>query len=442
MEQLKARLLFQGVAFVIGMIAFAIGYRIPKSLHALPIKVERTSDVATVLTESTPLARSSRDLQHDHLRVEGFAQIGFAEMADLLTTASPSQREQWARELGALPNKPLKPIALTAFYTAWLDLDPEAAFRSLRAFPDLLYREQVVSSIGVAAPPALLSQLIGLISELSAVEQHGLLPGFLSELDQTDPVASARFIDSHPNLVSASDAAALMSAWARDDIDAARKWLEASPFAAESDVLRSLVDSWFTKDPAAAQSYVILHRDSESFEEAANSVASHLFGTSPEQARQFIRAFDDQHASYILFSLVSSADNSQIANLVTWVATFPTSSAQHVLGDALVRWSSLDPRKAVDWLRTKPEAERDSLVVQMIHSEMARPSPELVALAYNIHDVQERDKALSILVRSLAVDSGDATEQIRGLGLSTSQTNHLLELGSDLGNDVPATHNN
>ena len=77
----------------------------------------------------------------------------------------------------------------------------------------------------------------------------------------------------------------------------------------------------------------------------------------------------------------------------------------------------------------------------MIRSEIAPASPEIVALAYNIRDVQKRDETLSILVRSLTIETGDATEQIRALGLSVSQTNHLLELRPDRENDVQATGN-
>ena len=89
------------------------------------------------------------------------------------------------------------------------------------------------------------------------------------------------------------------------------------------------------------------------------------------------------------------------------------------------------PNKALDWLRAKPAAERESLVVQMIRSQMAPASPEIVALAYNIRDVQKRDEALSTLLRSLTDENGDATEQIRALGLPPSQTKHLLELGRE-----------
>ncbi len=119
--------------------------------------------------------------------------------------------------------------------------------------------------------------------------------------------------------------------------------LEASPFSAEPAVLRSLVDSWFTKDPAAARDYVILHRDNEGIEEAANSVASHLFNTSPEQTREFLRAFDDQNASHILANLVSSVEDNQVANLVKLASTLPSSVAEGSLGNALARWSFQDP---------------------------------------------------------------------------------------------------
>ena len=425
---MKTRLLFPGTAFAIGIIAFAVGYRTPRSLPALPSKVEQAPDVARVATDHAPVAGTDSALQRDNLLVEGFAKVGFAEMERLLTTASPQEREQWARELGALPNRPLKPIALVAFYTTWLDLEPEEALRSLQNFPDLLYRAQVFDGLGSAVPTTLLPQLIEMISEFSEAERRGLLSSFLAELAQTDPAATARFIDSHPKLVSGSDAAALMSAWARDDIDAARKWLEASPFSAESSVLRSLVDAWFAKDPAAAQSYLVLHRDNEGIEVAANSIASHLFSTSPGQAREFIRAFDDQRASHILMSLVLSASEDQVANLAAWASTFPSSVAEDALGYALARWSYLDPEQALDWLRAKPAAERESFVVQMIGSQFAPMSPEIVSLAYNIRDVQKRDETLSILIRRLSEDADDAAEEIRALGLSVSQTNHLLKL--------------
>jgi hypothetical protein len=425
---LKARLLFPGTAFAIGLIAFAVGYRTPGSLRALPTKAEQSPDVAHVSTDHASVVGTSSALPRDNLQVEGFAKIGFAEMEELLTTASRQQREQWAQELGALPDRPLKPIALAAFYTAWLDLEPEEALRSLHKFPDLLYRVNIFDALGSAVPTTLLPQLIEMISELSEVERRVLLPSYLTTLAQTDPAATARFIDSHPKLVAGSDAAALMSAWARDDIDAARKWLEASRFSTESDVLRSLVDSWFAKDPSAAQKYVVIHRDNEGIDEAANSIAAHLFSTSPEQTREFIRLFDDQHASRILMSLVSSVNEDQVANLAMWASTLPSSVAEDGLGYALARWSSLDPRQALDWLRAKPVTERESLVVQMVRSQMAPASREIVALAYKIRDAQKRDEALSTLVRSLTAETGDATEQIRALGLSVSQTNHLLEL--------------
>jgi hypothetical protein len=427
-EQLKARLLFPGTAFVVGVFAFAVGYRTPGSIPARPTKVEQAPDVAYASTDHAPVAGTSSALPHDNLLVEGFAKIGFAEMEGLLTTASPQQREQWARELGALPNRPLKPIALLAFYTAWLDLEPEEALRSLRNFPDLIYRGRVFDGLGPAAPTGLLPQLIDVIAEFSEPERRVLLPEFLAMLAETDPPATARFIDSHPKLVSDSDAATLISAWARDDLDAARKWLEASPFLAESAVLRSLVDSWFAKDPAAAQEYVLLHRDNKGIGEAANFVASHLFNTSPEQAREFIRMFDERHASDILHSLIWSVNEDQVANLVTWASTLPSSVAEEGQGEALARWNSLDPRQALAWLRAQPVAERESLLAEMIRAPVTTASREVVALVYNIRDVQKRDETLSILVRSLTAETGDATEQIRALGLSASQTNHLLEL--------------
>jgi hypothetical protein len=437
----KARLLFPGTAFAIGVIAFAVGYRSPRSLEAVSTKVEQAPVVAHLSTDHASVVRTSSALARDNLQVEGFAKIGFAEMEELLTTASPEQREQWAQKLGALPDSPLKPIGLTAFYTAWLDLKPEEALRSLRKFPDLLYRINVFDALAAAVSPALLPQLMEVVSELSEMERRALLPSYLTTLAQTDPVATARFIDSHPKLVADSDAAALISTWARDDIDAATKWLETSQFSTDSAVLRSLVDSWFAKDPVAAKNYVLLHRDNAGIVDAASSVAVDLFNTSPGQTREFITAFDDYRASTMLMRVVALVNDAQVADVVNWLTTFPDSVAQAGVGYALGRWASLDPNQAIDWLRAKPVAERDSLVVGMIRSHSAPASPEIVALAYRIRDAQKRDEALSTLVRLLSYETGDATEKIRALGLPPSQTNHLLELRTNQQNDVKETGN-
>ncbi|HKP01892.1 MAG TPA: hypothetical protein VJU77_00895 [Chthoniobacterales bacterium] len=425
---MKTRLLFPGTAFAIGVIAFAVGYRTPGPLRALTTKVEPAPEVVRVSTDHASVAGTSDTLRRDNLRVEGFAKIGFAEMEELLTTSSAPQRERWARELGALPDSPMKPIALIAFYTAWLDFKPEEAFRSLRKFPDLLYRSSIFDALHAAVPPPLLPELIDVISELSEAERRVLLPSYLAALAQTDPAATARFLNTHPKLVSDSDATALMSTWARDDVDAARKWLDESQFLNNSDVLRSLVDAWFAKDPAAAQDYVVHQGDILAIDAAANSVAARLFSTSPEQTREFIRRFDDPRASLLLLNLVSSVSDDQVANLAAWASTFPRSVAEESLGYTLARWSSLDPKQALDWIRDKPVTERESLVVQMVRSQMAPVTPEIAALAYKIRDPQKRDETLSILVRSLTDGPEYATEQIRAFGLSTSQTNHLLEL--------------
>lgn len=420
-------MLFPGTAFAVALLGLAVGYQAPGSLRTLLTKIEPASDIARASTDPASAVASTSALRRDNVRVEGFAKIGFAEMEELLTTTSPQQRDEWARELGELPQTPLKPIALTAFYTAWLDSKPEEAFRSLRNFPDLLNRLSVLDALHGAIPATLLPQLIDVVSELSAVERRALLPSYLALLAETDPAATARFIDSHPKLVSVSDATTLVSAWAQDDVDAARKWLEGSQFSTEPEVVALLVQSWWAKDPAAAQNYVVLHANAEGIDQAANSIALELFNTSPEQTLQFLTRFEDRRASRILMNLAMSVNNEQIANLVAWASALPSSVTEESLGYALARWTSLDSKPALDWLRAKSVSERESLFLQMIRSEEAPVSPEVVALAFKIRDAPKRDEALSILVRSLGTE-GDATEEIRALGLSASQTKRLLEL--------------
>lgn len=364
--------------------------------------------------------------------MEGFAKIGFAEMEELLSTATSRERERWAQELGALRDSPLKPIALVAFYTAWLDLKPDEAIPALRRFPDLLYRGATLDALCSAIPSELLPQVLDVISELSEFESRTLVPIYLTALAQTDPVATARFIDSHPKLVTSSDVSVLVSAWAKDDVESARKWLESSAFFHNYEALRSLVDSWLAKDPIAARNYVVLHRDTQEIGEAANSVAAHLFNSSPEQAGEFINLFHEDKAASILSSLVSLVNKDQIARLTKWAATLPTAVTEGSMGFALARWSNVDPTEALDWLRQRPPAERDSLVAQLVGISDSAVSAEVVTLAFKIGDPQKREETLSLLVASFASGTEDPTERIRALGLTPAQTRHLLELRRSL----------
>lgn len=360
---MKASLLFPGLAFALGIVAFILGYRTPPSLPATPARVAETR-AAQVWSEHQRAVMKSGAVDRSGVRVEGFAKIGFAQAEELLASASPEQREQWAQEFYALGDTPLQRIALIGFYSAWLDVNPEEALGSLQKYPDILHRADLVNSLSAACPPALQPKLIAIVSTWSEMEQRMLFPGLLVHLAETDPAATAEFMDSHRTQFSDSDAAALISIWARDDARTAARWLDASSYSGKAPVVRSLIDSWLTKDPVAAQDYVIAHRQNEGMEEAAASVALHLFRASPDQTREFIRSFDDQRASTLLTSLAESATDGQLAALVNWLTTFPAAMEDDALQSAFARYYSVDSPQALNWLRSQPAAKRDNLLTR------------------------------------------------------------------------------
>ncbi|MEP6810587.1 MAG: hypothetical protein ABI992_10120 [Chthoniobacterales bacterium] len=437
LEQLRATFLFPTLALVVVGVAFVVGYRSPKSLPAAVDRAPRASNLQTSASESIKAVVKSGPNDHARVRVEGFAKIGFAETKELISTASLEQREQWAQELGALPDRPLKKIALTALYSAWLDLEPESALRSLRHFPDLLSRQDVFFTVGAAAPPAILPQFVEVVAGLSESERRRLLPPFLKELDGTDPAAAARFIESRPEMVSNSDAAQLMSAWAGDDPLAAQRWLEASAFADAPLVLDSFVKTWLTKDPAAARDYVLLHRESAGIYDAASSVASHLLSASRDQARAFITSFDQEVGSSLLSNAISKVDPSQLPLMADWISTFPGALRDQAMGVTLSRWNDSDPSGAASWLRVKPPSEREPLLLSAIDAQYNPASLELVSLAFGIQNAELREEALSKVARTFNDDQGKWVDQIQALGLPPSQTKHLVELHR-LQSDVPS----
>lgn len=440
-EPPKARLLFAATACAIGVAAFAFGYRTPEPLGAAAANAVRpvVGNVPTDAAAAPKMSRSFATTERKGLQVEGFAKIGFAEMEELLTTASPQELEHWARQLGALPEQPLKAIAMVAFYTAWLDFAPDEALRSLRDFPDLLSRRRVFFMLVSAVPPTVLPQLVELVSEFSESERRTLLPSFLAALAETDPLATARFLDAQPTLVSAFDAEALISTWAGDDVAAATQWLEASQFISDSGALRSLVSRWLAKDAAGAQDFVLRYRKAVGIEEAAQKVVSHLLSNSPGQAQEFLRSFSEERAQSVLLGMIASAEENQLAVMVESLSALPESFDQAALGYALGRWNEIDSAQAVAWLQAQPAARRESLLIPMIQATPGPTSLELVSLAFKISDAQVRNEALRWVAASFRDETAaKVAEQIRALGLPVSHTDHLLQLRAAIERDAEA----
>lgn len=430
--------LFWGTAVAITLVAFAVGYRATTSLPTVAVMTVQPS--ATHASRGrVPSADKSIPPKREGLQVSGFAKIGSAEMMDLLTAASPQERERWAEELSALSDGSLKVIAFVAFYTAWLNLDPAQAIHSLRAFPDPWNRLNVLDDLVQAASPTVLPQLLDVISEATRVERIRLLPEAIAALAATDPGAAASFIDSHPNLVDPSDVAKLISTWAGENVEGARKWLEASSFSQDPDVLFSLVDAWSAKDLPAARDYVLLHRESDGIERAASSVVSRLFDSSPEQARNFIVSFNDEHAKGILAVMLSSAKDEHLSEIADWAAALPSELNDWTVTSTLSRWASVDSTQALNWLRKQPGAKRESILVGIAGYAAFPLSADLVSMTYGINDEEKRDQVLIRLVDLPANETQSGPEQIRALKLPAAQTKHLLELRAEYEKAIQAS---
>ena len=121
-------------------------------------------------------------------------------------------------------------------------------------------------------------------------------------------------------------------------------------------------------------------------------------------------------------------EDNQLAKVAVWVSTLSGPAAGSALVNTLSRWNTVNSEQALAWLRARPAAERESLLIRTIQTRTMSPSPELVSLAYSISDKQKRDQTLSVLVGSFTGEKEDPEEGIRALGLPASQTEHLLKL--------------
>jgi hypothetical protein len=254
--------------------------------------------------EPNARAESTTTRRLDGLQVEGFAKVPFAALEELLTAASAEQCQQWAEQLAILPDHPEKQLALIAFYNAWLALNPDQAIRSLRRYDDVLVRASVLSALH--PPPVVLPQLVELIAELTEPETQRLLPHFLAQLGEVDPLAAAQFLDSHPQVSGGDYAATLISTWAADDVAAARRWLEGSRFANDSAALLALVTEWAARDPAGAQAYLVQNQGNASPGLVAAMIESAGVAVSPELVSLAWRLRDPEQRDAVLSSFLAT----------------------------------------------------------------------------------------------------------------------------------------
>src|SRR5206468_12344995 len=125
------------------------------------------------------------------------------ELYDMLRSAPAEMREQWVRQLDAMPSGSQRTAALKSFYKTFVQIDPVSATASIDSLHDV-DTKMIAAEATVGAAPAsglqhVAEMLIKLPREFVSTHSWDYLDDIFQEWSSIDPEAVARFLDQHPN---------------------------------------------------------------------------------------------------------------------------------------------------------------------------------------------------------------------------------------------------
>ncbi len=218
------------------------------------------------------------------LRVDHFGDVSMREMSDLLASKNLTEIGLIAHDLERLPAGSQTTSAVTQFFKAWAEIDPNSALQTALKFSDVGLKETALNALVENVTPSAAGQLARALAD---APQGSLSPGFRSDLlgraiakwSVAEPAAAAQFLDQHPEarvgmqgIPMAANGVAMN--WARIDPEAAIDWASKQPNP--NGVMQGVMAGWWEKDPEAAAAYAQQHLATFEEQKLAGIVANRM----------------------------------------------------------------------------------------------------------------------------------------------------------------------
>jgi hypothetical protein len=292
--------LLLGAGVCIGIV---IGLAIsPAHQHERAVPQGTAGTAAGVTTAKVrPGSHLEAETEHLNILLGDSATVPFQELYSVLSTISPTQLNDLAGQLKALPPGKDTNAKVAAFFKAWAHFDPVAALHAVAEFKVSEAKTTAVESIIASADAAQAKTLAKEIQEWPAdaimrEQRNGFLNSLLMKWSDLEPVEAAKFFDAiKVDTRRYGPVASLIAQnWAAIDPAAALEWARAHSDAQGFQApMYGAINGWWSKDHAAAEQYVAAHASDFSGRQIATTLIRYIFSKDSERAKEWAAQLPD-----------------------------------------------------------------------------------------------------------------------------------------------------
>jgi hypothetical protein len=379
----------------------------------------------------------------DRVIIRNIGTVPFEELFDLLRSAPPATRTQWIKQLDELPESPRRTAILSSFYKTFVQLDPQAAAKSIAGLQKKHSQFIALSAMVGAVPQSAIGEMARMLVKLPYDVFPRRSPDYLGNViydwSAVDPGAAARFLEENPE-ASENHAGSLLSNWARLEPEEARAWLERQPESVQTETaFDGLIMAWFQRDETKASAFAVAHGGEEKFKQAINDIAFVLMLRSPDEARTFLLRLPNEARSIAIqaigmFTTAEKFDASigsmrPAEDIARWIITLPKESWRKGLGTVLDHWESQNAAGFSAWLQQLPPETRDEIVTTYCFSGVSKELDRALPLLLAMTDPTRRDQTLrEYLAGRLPPSHDKAVWAINQSALSQAQKKYVTNL--------------
>lgn len=407
----------------------------------------------TVMTQPQVTDPHQRPASRDPSRatMTNAGTVPFSELYDLLRPAPDEQILRWAGELEQTKANPRRTAAVTAFYSALVQVNARLAARALVQTKNLKVRDIALTAAFNAAPESEWPTLAEMMTQLPyPARRTEDTPDFVWYWAQSDPQAATEFVLRNEAPKAEDDQQFYMpvNTWAGADPRAAREWLEAHPETMIPHTIRALLTGWETRDRAGAIAYAIHNAADPRFRQGIDELANTLLRKAPDECREMVLSMPEDAAAacvkgiaHITTALILHAPSDYqqpAADVANWMVSLPVDVWKTSVGDVVANWYRDDAAEVRNWLSTLPADRRDAVALDWCKAGSRAWNPneeekltylgDVLSAGLAIRDDRRRDEAMAGFAEGTKYHPQDALQLVDRLPISTQQKQHLREL--------------
>ena len=409
---------------------------------------------STVMTPSRVVVSKDQSTSPDLSRaiVTNAGSVTFSALYDLLRAAPDEQILRWAGDLERMKEDPRRAAAVTAFYSALVQVNAKLTAQALLQTRNLKVRDIALAAAFKTAPESEWPTLAEITAQLPYARRSTRdTPDFVWYWAQSDPQAATEFVLRHEPPKAEDDQQFYMPVftWAALDPHAAREWLEAHPETMIRHTIRALLDGWEAKDRAGAIAYAIENASNPQFREGIDELANTLLREAPDEGRDMVLRMPGDAAAAcvkgvadITTAMILHGDpdyQRPAADVARWIVSLPTDLWKTSIGEVVAQWYRDDASQVHTWLNTLRVEDRDAVALDWCKNASppwGNASPEeMVAYLSNvlragvaITDEGGREEAMRSFAEDMKYTAEAALAAVDELPISNRRKQHLREL--------------